>query len=102
MSGLQTVQGNFLMIDYPVVYPGNKVWTPLPNDVIGDSIVVASVVYNEDDYKEAIFLVLLLNKQPPFFTVATMYWPSEEIIARENHFNIVHAIEEYKDSGGDV
>lgn len=82
---------------------------PMPNDMLGTSIVVASVTYRDDD----IALVLLLNPGPPFFTVAHYYLfdaPAEYGVeyrpAGYLHVlgvfeNIVPAIREYEQCGGD-
>lgn len=101
---------------------------PMPNDVIftddsdtGMSIVVASVEYI-DDGRGKIALVILLEKQSPFFTVAyyalTDFDPTKEhydessdgcgtsytqgqldVISR--CYNIVEAVEAYEDNGGE-
>jgi hypothetical protein len=76
---------------------------PLPNDVIGDQIVIASVIYRDSDAEgvEDIYLVLLLNKKPPYFIVADITWPSKKILNLGKHYNIVPAVREYEQSGGD-
>ena len=88
---------------------------PMPNDVLGERIVVASVIYIDDERGE-IALVLLLERTTPFFTVAhyaltdfdpmalgyngTEYVASEiDVIGRFE--NIVPAVESYVQSGGD-
>lgn len=95
---------------------------PIPNDKIDGRVVVASCPYIDDDRGE-VALVLLLERQPPFFTVAhyaltdfdptrglygdpeapQRYGPSYDageidIIGRFS--NIVPAVDEYQDSGG--
>lgn len=76
-------------------------WGPLPNDVVNDSIIVASIVTNDDDPTTKWFLILLLNKVPPYFSVAEIRWPSKSIDWKEDFMNIVPAVEFYEDSGGD-
>lgn len=82
---------------------------PMPNDRLGDSTVVASVMYRDDD----IALVLLLNPAPPFFTVAHYYMydtPAEgsaparkagDLFVYGRALNIVPAVRMYEESGGD-
>lgn len=96
---------------------------PMPNDTLFGTdedgeirrdprIVVASVQYRDEP--TMIALVLLLNRQSPFFTVAHWYQepsPAEYDIPYRptgylhelgTHYNIVHAVREYEQSGGDV
>lgn len=71
---------------------------PMPNDRLGDRTVVASVWYTEDP---EIATVLLLNPKAPFFTVAFYDLKNggiDPIITTEN---IVPAVREYEQSGGD-
>lgn len=98
---------------------------PMPNDVINGGpqdarkrIVIASVSYISDERGELV-LVLLLEKEAPYFTVAHYavtdfdpaaapdiappYGPSYaagEIDVLGRFMNIVPAIEEYQQSGG--
>lgn len=83
---------------------------PIPNDRIDGRVVVASVNYDEDNQ---IALVLLLNSSAPFFTVAHYYMqdvpaadaipfrPRGYVHVLGDHFNIVPAVEEYQQNGGD-
>lgn len=97
---------------------------PMPNDrltplgEVTERIVVASVEYRDEP--TMIALVLLLRPVSPFFEVAHFYMedaPEEEtpvyhvpIPARAEgavhvlatHFNIVTAVREYEQSGGDI
>jgi hypothetical protein len=84
---------------------------PMPNDRLGDSTVVASVTYRDEPTEIA--TVLLLNKEPPFFTVAHYYleaieasgmYPARaegELEGLGDEYNIVPAVEWYQQSGGD-
>jgi hypothetical protein len=91
---------------------------PLPNDVVDGRVVVASVTY-VDDLRGELALVLLLEKQPPYFTVAhyavTDFDPHGDpdvpddgpahkagdlvVLARE--WNIVPALDAYQENGGE-
>jgi hypothetical protein len=92
---------------------------PMPNDSLNGRIVVASCPYIDDERGE-IALILLLEQVPPFFTVAHYaladfdpsanpsisppYGPSYvegELDVLGRFENIVPAIEEYTQSGGD-
>lgn len=86
---------------------------PMPNDRVGrGQIVVASVTYIDDERGD-IALVLLLNQKPPYFTVAhyamtdivgddvTTPYERGEIDEIGSFLNIVDAIREYEQSGGD-
>lgn len=84
---------------------------PAPNDRLLGRTVVATCAYIEDDQREPEMLVLLLNAQPPYFTVAHAQWALDPpvIVASENHSNIVPAVNGdtfpdkpgYVDMGGD-
>ena len=91
---------------------GERVFTwlkfPMPNDVINGSTVVASVEYRDEP--SLIALVLLLNKQAPYFTVAHYYqeaspdapvYPRGHLLVHGDFENIVPAVEEYTQQGGD-
>jgi len=73
---------------------------PMPGDSLLGRIVVASVYYTDD-----IVTLLLIEKASPFFTVAHYHLRdipvtgSLGILARQ--YNIVPAVEAYKDAGGD-
>lgn len=85
---------------------------PMPNDVIEDKIVVASAQYIDDE-RGSIALVLLLTKVPPFFAVALYAqtdiaddkgfrpYKAGEAYVIGQHWNIVPAVREYEQSGGD-
>lgn len=93
---------------------------PLPGTRIGDRTVIASTYYFDDD-RGTVALVLLLNKQEPYFTVAhyaltdvqggenvwAAYGPDEvtdyaagELDVIGTFSNIVPAVREYEQSGG--
>lgn len=96
---------------------------PMPNTKINGSTVVASCYYRESDDELIangvpgdMYLVLLLNPEPPFFTVMVCYRSTPEtssvagwhVDQREDHMNIVPAINGdgpdkpgYTDMGGD-
>jgi hypothetical protein len=69
---------------------------PMPNDKLGGGTVIASVYYTDD-----IALVLILNPEPFFYTVTlyNLHDGSFDWIAK--HENIVPAVLNYADSGGD-
>lgn len=84
---------------------------PMPNDHIFDRTVIASTWITDE-----LILVLLLNKQEPFFTVAQLIGNDNaensdtwKIVASQDHMNIVPAIngdtfpnrDGYVDMGGD-
>lgn len=79
---------------------------PMPNDEIDGRMVIASVDYIDD----TIATVLLLNPEPPFFSVGHYAYgdnpdaPKLEIIGGaepETHYNIVPAVRAYENWGGD-
>ena len=72
---------------------------PLPNDRIDSTIVIASVVINDSE-TPARFMVLLLNPGPPFYTVADID-AEGTVSCRTDHMNIVPAVEQYINKGGD-
>jgi hypothetical protein len=74
---------------------------PMPNDSLyidkrGVVTVVASVYYTDEEA-----LVLLLHNEPPFFEVAQLLVANEGLLSLGTFENIVPAVDEYKDSGGD-
>lgn len=69
---------------------------PMPNDKIGDFTVVASVYYTDE-----IATVLLLRRNAPFFTVGQVDLETGRLTVGEYHENIVPAVREYEDMGGD-
>lgn len=76
---------------------------PLPGTQLLDRTVVASCPYIDDDDREPEVLVLLLNKESPFFKVAHVQYLLDPpvLVASEDHFNIVPAVEAYQQWGGD-
>lgn len=80
---------------------------PMPNNELYERRVVASVMYRDEPTEIA--LVLLLNRQAPFFTVAHLYLedcPEEDSVEGEllllaTEYNIVPAVRAYEQSGGD-
>lgn len=91
----------------------NRLPFPMPNDQIDGRTVVASAVYDDDEHGELIALVLLLEQEAPFFTVAhyaltdippdfaSVEMARGEIDVLGRFSNIVPAIAEYTESGGD-
>lgn len=86
---------------------------PMPNDTIDGRTVVASCWYRDlansdrqwvnDDWPDQVALVLLLNKEAPFFTVAHVGMDDHYcVLACEERFNIVEAVEVYQERGGDI
>jgi hypothetical protein len=90
---------------------------PMPGTRLCGRTVVASCNYRDlmeidkqymapdDDWPDIVDLVLLLNEEKPFFTVAYVTddgFAAYRILAEEDHFNIVHAVEAYQEWGGDV
>ncbi len=80
---------------------------PLPGNHLGDSIVIASVIYREagDDtipenlrdelHDIDLYTLLVLNDEPPYYTVGTGYWGENGIwiwIHEQDHRNIVPAV----------
>jgi hypothetical protein len=80
---------------------------PLPNQQIAGLTVVASVWMNDDAEHGPIYgLLLLLRGTPPFFEIAEIVWTAQHGWrvnegTRRLHYNIVPAVDDYKDSGGD-
>lgn len=86
---------------------------PMPNDALGCRTVVASCYYRDlgpedqqhrdpgDTWPDLVYLVLLLNPESPFFTVAHV---DNEATVLDSHdeFNIVNAVQVYQDWGGDI
>jgi hypothetical protein len=73
---------------------------PMPNLAYQGRIVVASCWYTDEP--QEIALVLMLEPESPFFTVAHIALDDGEILGMERHMNIVHAVKAYEDWGGDV
>lgn len=100
-----TRAGSFVL--YPPRYAGDRPWPefPMPTDegrdisvARGWFTVVASVVYDEE-YTRA--TVLLLYREPPFFGVGIVNTLTGEFDDLERHMNIVPAVRQYEQSGGD-
>lgn len=73
---------------------------PKPNDKLtieGDDYTVVATCYYTDD----IMLVLLLAAHPPYFAVAHIDLETGNTMWINVHRNIVPAVEEYIQSGGD-
>jgi hypothetical protein len=73
---------------------------PLPNDRLKDGRTVVASCYADDDTA----LLLLLMPTAPFFQVAI--WrlgrPEDDIIEVIRERNIVYAVRQYEQEGGDV
>lgn len=76
----------------------------LPNQKVDDAVVVASVIYNDNDLP-VMWTVLLLYPEPPYFGVVMVEAHSDGqryVIDRaERELNIVPAVETYQQWGGD-
>jgi hypothetical protein len=70
---------------------------PLPGDTVDGHTVVASTYLTDDTAT-----LILLNDMPPFFTVAEVSIPVASIYAEQEFHNIVYAVREYEQRGGDV
>jgi hypothetical protein len=73
---------------------------PLPNDLFmikEQTYKAVATVY----YTDTVALVLLLAKKPPYFAVGNYDLETGEWLFLNTHFNIVPAVEEYVQSGGD-
>lgn len=91
---------------------------PMPNTKLNGRTVVASCYYRDldekdreylpadDNWPNVVYLVLLLNKNAPYFTVAHIAddgYGSYKILASESRWNIVEAINDlYTQWGGDI
>jgi hypothetical protein len=103
---------------------------PLPNTRLGESTVIASTVYYDDGERPNEYTVLLLGPTPPYFTVAILaelstdsdgtsgqdrksYTDDQDresyailkwlmIDSTEPMANIVTAVDEYQQWGGDA
>ena len=69
---------------------------PMPNDQLGDRLVVASC-YATDE----VYLVLALNKEEPYFSVIEVAADDHRIVWNRAFENIVPAVHEYEQRGGD-
>lgn len=76
--------------------------TILPGQSLDGGIVIASVILNDTDYEDVLWNVLLLMPTPGRHYRRVEVWgDSGEIILRQAHENIVPAVEDYSDNGGD-
>ena len=85
---------------------------PMPGTTVHDRTVVASVEYIDDE-RGSIALVLLLNPEAPFYTVGHYAltevksgdtitdYAAGELDVIGTFYNIVPAVEEYTQNGGD-
>ena len=76
---------------------------PIPGDALGGplaGVVVVSVIVDEDAPS---WTVLLLNGQPPYYTVATIRagGVGYAVESDSSHPNIVPAVARYEQDGGD-
>ena len=73
---------------------------PMPGQVLGAQRVIASVFYTDE-----VATVLLLNGRQPYFAVAQVNLEGDDYLLlgpMSFHDNIVHAVREYEQMGGDV
>lgn len=91
---------------------------PMPNTKLSGGTVVASCYYRDldekdrehlppnDNWPNVVYLVLLLNEDAPYFTVAHIAdngYGSYKILASESRWNIVEAVNDlYTQWGGDI
>lgn len=74
----------------------------LPGQQLDGGIVIASVVLNDTDYDETLVMALLLMPTPGrHYRLVEVWQESRRITMRQAHENIVPAVKEYRDSGGD-
>lgn len=77
--------------------PNESVKFPLPGDKVYHRTVIASVYYNDD-----IATLLVMECQPPYFAVAQLdLEPHGNLTIVSEHFNIVPAVRDYEQWGGD-
>lgn len=77
---------------------------PMPNEVLGESTVVASTWLSDGDDGDMQAMVLTLNPTRPFYSVVQL--ASDDgtrwtVTATEDAPNIVPAVRTYEDWGGD-
>ena len=80
----------------PVVYRKQ----PLPNDLINGGTVVASTVLHDDDARPVTWVLLVLQRSAPFYEVIEVD-EHGQVTELGEHANIVPAVEQYQDNGGD-
>lgn len=86
----------------------------LPGNKINDGTIVASVVYRDSDedgkqLDRIEWTVIVLNPQPPYYTVMTLAPATPDtaptagwhIFYEQDHPNIVPAVRDYEQNGGD-
>jgi hypothetical protein len=73
----------------------------MPNEELHGRTVVASVWLIDDPDRDPEVLVLLLNPTAPFFSVATTNLYTGSLVILGSHENIVPAVRQYEDEGGD-
>lgn len=69
---------------------------PMPNNKLAGATVVASVYLTDERA-----LLLMLNENPPFFTVTEYSLGNGSFIPIATTENIVPAVREYEQNGGD-
>lgn len=75
---------------------------PMPGERFHRGIVVASVWQN-DEIERATAMVLLVRDAPPYYAVDEIEWASGDwgTVDVRLHPNIVPAVEDYQQNGGD-
>ena len=74
----------------------------LPTQTLDGGTVVASVILNDTDYDDVLWMALLLMPTPgEYYRVIDVWQGTRKIINREPFVNIVPAVEYYTDNGGD-
>jgi hypothetical protein len=74
----------------------------LPGQKLDGGIVVASVIINEEDYDDVIVMALLLMPTPgSHYRVVDVKENDREVLSRRDFPNIVPAVEDYQENGGD-
>lgn len=78
----------------------------LPNDTITTfdgttSIVIASVIINDDDPYNIIQILLVLNPGPMYYSILNVENGTKRLSVVGDYANIVPAVEAYEQNGGD-
>lgn len=72
----------------------------LPNDRFKEGVVIASVIWSDEGDRDE-WTLLIMNRVDPFYTVLIYDRVTEQIGYSADHYNIVPAVEDYQDAGGD-
>lgn len=72
---------------------------PLPGSHFDGGTVIASVVLNDDEDRPLLWLALLLMRSAPYYRLVEV--EGDEVVVRTSRPNIVPAVEDYIQCGGD-